>query len=438
MEIKQFNGTEINNIINDEIKNLNEDPDRIYKAINGNLIDLNWDDHDALVFGYLNNKLLVDYSVPHFKMIYNVILNGEYNSILIQNMLNKIQNNKNIKNTEKNAIQEFLFNYSHKLREKLKHSGRLWTDDKIISFWEYPENKIVLFRILREIENKTKLNILNNNYLIEVYNKNIYETILIPIEQYDGKYFINIPNKPHEIPDFKWKEMGGKKTTPYNTIYHNKKKEKGTKSKTPAEYNFITQKNVAENIYDNILNEVYDLLEYNIEDSFLSSYDTAKKYAYENIDDVADAFDAYNQNPDNIQNEYAYDNYIERIELYVDKYNHLKNQNVVEIYRLVKLNSLKNLDLKNIGMHWSFEKSGVGDYGGYHPKQIHNNPNAKPYVLTAYVNPKDIDWVYGFNSFIWYDEDQWECALNKNTKVIITHINDKELSKNLIAYVGDH
>jgi len=192
------------------------------------------------------------------------------------------------------------------------------------------------------------------------------------------------------------------------------------------------------NINEIILQEIHNLLEYNNQNSFLSSYETAKKYAYNNIDDVADAFDEYNENPDNIHAEYAYNNYIELIDLYVDKYNELKSQNQVEIYRLVKLNSLKDLDLQNIGMHWSFEKSGVGDYGGHHPKQVEFKSNAKPYVLTAYANPNDIDWVYGFSSFIWYGEDQWECALNKGAEVIITHINDKKLNKELIAYVGDY
>ena len=179
------------------------------------------------------------------------------------------------------------------------------------------------------------------------------------------------------------------------------------------------------------------LNEYNSEDSFLSSYDTAFKFAYENIDDVAEAFDKYDENPDNVQAEYSRDKYIELIDLYVDKYNELKNKNFVTIYRLIMLDNLKDLNLQEIGSHWSFEENGVGDYGGSHPQQgTFKNP--KPFILEGIVNPNDINWTYGFHSFIWYGEDQWECALLKDAKVTIIKINGQKLSKPLIGIVGNY
>jgi hypothetical protein len=123
--------------------------------------------------------------------------------------------------------------------------------------------------------------------------------------------------------------------------------------------------------------------------------------------------------------------------MYVDKYNKLKNEYNITIYRLIKLNSINDLDLTNIGKHWSFEESGVGAYGEQHPKRGMMS-TGEPFVLEAEVNPKDIDWIYGFNSFIWYGEDQWECALNKGAKVTINKINDDELETPIIAVVGDH
>lgn len=196
-------------------------------------------------------------------------------------------------------------------------------------------------------------------------------------------------------------------------------------------------KNIITNTIVEYLNEDKILKEYNSNDSFLSNYESAKKYAYDNIDDVAEAFDAYDEDPDDIHASYSRDNYIELIDLYVDKYNELKTQNSVTIYRLIKLNSLKDLDINNIGMHWSFEEDGVGAYGEQHPNRDMMR-TGKSFVLEGVVNPKYIDWIYGFNSFIWYGEDQWECALIKGAKVIINSINNKKLNKPLNTIVGDH
>ena len=170
-------------------------------------------------------------------------------------------------------------------------------------------------------------------------------------------------------------------------------------------------------------------------DNFLSNFESAKKYAYENIEDVTKCFDAYKENSNNMHNEYCYDNYIDLIHEYVNKYNSVKNEPQIEIYRLVKLNSIGDLDLKEIGKHWSFEINGVGDYGGSHPNRTMTK-TGKPFILTALVNPKYIDWEYGFHSFIWYGTDQWECALNNRAEVLITKINNEKLEKPFKATVG--
>ena len=185
-----------------------------------------------------------------------------------------------------------------------------------------------------------------------------------------------------------------------------------------------------------IKKQVKLIFEYNEQDNFLLNYESATKYAYENIDDVADCFDSHHKEQ-NIQTKFCFENYIDRIESYVDKYNKLKKENEVKIYRLVKLDSISDLDINEIGKHWSFEKSGVGSYGGMHPKRDMEK-TGKPYVLTAIISPKDIDWVYGFSSFIWYGEDQWECALMPKTQVLIIKINDKTLSDPIKAQVGYH
>lgn len=188
---------------------------------------------------------------------------------------------------------------------------------------------------------------------------------------------------------------------------------------------------------EEFINENQIIDEYNSNDSFLSNYDTARKYAYDNIDDIADVFDSYEENPDDTFISYSRDKYIDLIELYVDKYNELKQQNLITIYRLIKLNTLNDLDINNIGKHWSFEKNGVGAYGEQHPNRSMMK-TGKPFILEGDVNPKYIDWIYGFNSFIWYGEDQWECALIKGANVIINSINDNKLNQPIIATVGDY
>jgi hypothetical protein len=181
---------------------------------------------------------------------------------------------------------------------------------------------------------------------------------------------------------------------------------------------------------------IFFLSEYNENDSFLSNYDTAEKFAYDNIEGVAEVFDEYKNNPNDIHAGYKRDKYKELIDLYVDKYNELKNQGEVIKYRMVKIDSIENLDITDIGKHWSFKKEGVGAYGEAHPNRGMMS-NGKPFILTAEVDPKFIDWIYGFHSFIWYGEDQWECALVEGTQISIFKINDSEVSP-ILAVVGEH
>jgi len=177
------------------------------------------------------------------------------------------------------------------------------------------------------------------------------------------------------------------------------------------------------------------ILEYNKADTFLSSYDSAEEYALDNISDVADAFDAHKKDPSNIHAEYSRDSYVDRIDMYVDRYKELKNKKEVIIYRMVALDDISELNIEEIGKHWSFEKSGVGVYGEQHPNRDKMKAKNK-YTLTGTVNPKFIDWIYGFNSFIWYGEDQWECALLYGAEVTITKINGEKLETPIKSKVG--
>jgi hypothetical protein len=109
---------------------------------------------------------------------------------------------------------------------------------------------------------------------------------------------------------------------------------------------------------------------------------------------------------------------------YIEKYNEVSSTSEIDIYRMVLLNNINDLDLRNVGVFWSFEENGVGAYG-VGKKMTGNNP----FILNATVNTSDIDWEQGFYSFITYGRSEFECYMKKGSKCLITHINEKELDK---------
>jgi len=85
-------------------------------------------------------------------------------------------------------------------RDQLDFTGRLWTEHKIISFWEYPESYEELKKIITKINDKSSVEI-NDGWLIDIVvddknefvepkNKDWYtcdyETKLIKISEYVG------------------------------------------------------------------------------------------------------------------------------------------------------------------------------------------------------------------------------------------------------------
>ena len=53
----------------------------------------------------------------------------------------------------------------------------------------------------------------------------------------------------------------------------------------------------------------------------------------------------------------------DRILAYMSKYRELNKKSTVEVYRVVVLKNIKDLNLKAVGIYWSFEKEGAGSYG---------------------------------------------------------------------------
>jgi hypothetical protein len=58
-------------------------------------------------------------------------------------------------------------------------------------------------------------------------------------------------------------------------------------------------------------------------------------------------------------------------------------------------------------------------------------------VIQGLISPQDIDWEYGFVSFMSYGEEQWEFSVKKHVPITITHIDDKKLPEPILGNSGD-
>lgn len=61
-------------------------------------------------------------------------------------------------------------------RKKFKYAGRVWTDDGVMSFWEYPPNKQEMKRLVEQIQQYFDIRELNvgdiwNTYKVEIFIK---------------------------------------------------------------------------------------------------------------------------------------------------------------------------------------------------------------------------------------------------------------------------
>jgi len=127
---------------------LNESPD--FVSFNDKL--LKFYDKDSAIFGYLKNKFIYD---------------------------------------ESDNSEHRYYEY----RGYWDYPGRLWKNEKVISFWTYPDSED-FEKIINEIENKSGMKLWNNNWKIEVisnfeekegdYGENFLKrkTEIIPIENY--------------------------------------------------------------------------------------------------------------------------------------------------------------------------------------------------------------------------------------------------------------
>lgn len=135
--------------------------------------------------------------------------------------------------------------------------------------------------------------------------------------------------------------------------------------------------------------------------------------------------------------------YGDRIGTYMDACETaIKNWNAhgqpVTIYRAIvtkKKGGAPYINIKSLGKAWSIERDGA------RPQNPEKPPKwAGPKIVAVIqgkVSPADVDWEYGFESFLHYGESQWEFSVKAHVPIEITHIDDKKISPPVMGNSGD-
>ncbi len=201
-----------------------ENPDFLYS------LDLEWNYPDAITFSYFNGELLSKKSnnnnSKHSKIFNDYI---KKHNINVNDIKKKFIKDRNIKGKVNNFE-----------RRITKYPGRLWTEHKIISFWEYPPNKKILYKILRDVLSKYNIEFSPEEWKIEIISDK---------KEQQGREFYksgNWENDPREVylqevPNY---EGSGRRTDTEISFQHTlspmlktikPRKQKDLKGKLPGE-----------------------------------------------------------------------------------------------------------------------------------------------------------------------------------------------------------
>jgi len=99
------------------------------------------------------------------------------------------------------------------------------------------------------------------------------------------------------------------------------------------------------------------------------------------------------------------------------------------IYRAVCVPEPTVIQTHNLGKAWSRYAKTAGCYGG-------GDQGDSKVVITGVVSVADVDWAYGFTSFMYYGEDQWEVSLDGNAPVLVTAIDGKKCEPPIAGNTG--
>jgi len=256
----------------DKKLSLNESPDQVWKKQSAE-----YDSDDAIIFGMYNQDMIIGFNekyIPNdlydkIKTIYfdqNKELYGKrvkhtyqysydvhptvpvFNTILYELGIEKVDHRNNFK--------EHYDEHRKFWRTMFQYSGRLWLEEKIISFWDYPENYETLLNLLNKINEKLELiyrfKIDFSDFKIEVKvqgdpnNELDFDYNLIPISNYEKSEKLSDKelNIPHLLSPEEKKKHPQMVAAKQSDIKYLGKKE--NKWDSLAKRNYVLNKNVAE------------------------------------------------------------------------------------------------------------------------------------------------------------------------------------------------
>lgn len=102
----------------------------------------------------------------------------------------------------------------------------------------------------------------------------------------------------------------------------------------------------------------------------------------------------------------------------------------IEVHRAVSVPSHEKIRFDKLGKSWSYDRRGAGVYN----KTV--GEDEREVVLTAVVQPEDVDWEFGFTSFMYYGTDQSEVSMLAHSPVEVIAIDGKTLPEPVLGSTG--
>lgn len=306
-------------VVLDEIKNiLTENPD----AVQAEGMFLHWKVDGTYAFFEYNKKVYV----------------GKMHSELYLQVLNQTGE------IHTKDLKQF--------KREIKYSGRVWTKEKIISFWDYPEDGIIMRRIMREVGQQINVDIIGDKeYKVEVYENG--NEVFVPLHEYEGEDYdvekIDHTDKPEDKYRKKQAYIKRNKKVPYDKSIG--------KGAVPAKWSFAKERGIAEEVIQEDVEEIREI--------GLFSDDILKTFLDWNENLVLQVL----TNPQSVNIQYPVLNLINVADQYGSKYNKIKSflyrHPIHMVFHLVRDNSSgeyvpsKKIIVIHVGMNFISQLSAV-------------------------------------------------------------------------------
>ena len=154
---------------------LNESPDNLSDYSVSYLTD------GAYPFLILTNKefFIGEESTSHLDTLKEIFYESDYFDEYFYHYFGFKRGEEPVENDD---IEDFIIDMTN-IDDHTEYSGRIFTKQKVISFWAYPDTKEELYEIVENIEGSLGIEIIDNDYQIEVVDEKEFEDI-IPLEDY--------------------------------------------------------------------------------------------------------------------------------------------------------------------------------------------------------------------------------------------------------------